>query len=163
MSGPGRLHQVRPFSSIWLLPTLRTRVMSGPPHPPGQNGGVAQAIEHVEKSRAIEVRFDKPSVRASSFELLHDTPQSADLPQVAETPQNADVSQNADISQDADPTGTDTPQNADTPGELGVFRSSSQKGLTPQNAQIRRAKGLSSYPPDIAWGQPATERSNPSR
>jgi len=102
-SGPVRLHQAQPYFSIWRLLPWRTKVGSGPPYPLGQNGGVAQAIESLEKIQAIEVRFDKPSVRASSFVLLHDTPQSADLPQVA------------DISQDAGYKRVQTPQIADIP------------------------------------------------
>jgi len=50
-----------------------------PPYPPGQNGGVGQTTESLEKIRAIEVMTDRSSSRAATYVLLCHTPQLADL------------------------------------------------------------------------------------
>jgi len=65
-------------------------VRSGPPHSHGQNGGVAQAIESLEKIRAIEVMTDRSSSRAATYVLLCYTPQVAGYKRV-QTPQIADI------------------------------------------------------------------------
>lgn len=126
---------------------------SRPPHPPGQNGGVARAIESLEQIRAIKVMTDRSSSRAATYVLLCYPPQVADMPQDAEykrvqTPQAAALAWPGVY-----PAESLTPQVAQVTNISKDPETVSSIGLTPQVEEIVEEKKASPKRPSTSCGR----------